>query len=189
MKINTNFYSIGLMAIAIFTGFTSSAQYGYQTITGFGSNPGNLNMYCYVPEGITGKAALVVAMHGCTQNAITYCQQSGWDTLADKHKFYVVYPEQNSANNSLTCFNYYQYPDQDRGMGEAMSIVQMVDYMKAHYSIDTTKIFATGLSAGACMTTVLLATYPDVFAAGAVMSYHIKRHRARQGQIWLASAM
>ncbi|HEX7414261.1 MAG TPA: T9SS type A sorting domain-containing protein, partial [Bacteroidia bacterium] len=36
--------------------------------------------------------------------------------------------------------------------------------------IDTAQIFVTGLSAGACMTNVMLACYPDVFSAGAVMA-------------------
>ncbi|HTA61963.1 MAG TPA: PHB depolymerase family esterase [Bacteroidia bacterium] len=146
------------------------AQTGWQTVSSFGTNPGNLNMYSYVPTGITGKAPLVVVMHGCTQNAITVATQSGWNTLADRHKFFVMYPEQNSANNSSTCFNWFVQGDENRNQGEAYSIKQMVDYMKAHYNIDTTQIFATGLSAGACMTNVMLACYPDVFKAGAVMA-------------------
>ncbi|HXU26876.1 MAG TPA: PHB depolymerase family esterase [Bacteroidia bacterium] len=146
------------------------AQLGWQTVSAFGTNPGNLNMYSYVPTGISGKAPLVVVMHGCTQNAATVAAQSGWSTMADRHKFFVVYPEQKSANNSSTCFNWFLQGDENRNQGEAYSIKQMVDYMKAHYNIDTTQIFATGLSAGACMTNVMLACYPDVFKAGAVMA-------------------
>ncbi len=139
-------------------------------VTGFGTNPANLNMYSYVPAGITGKAPLVVVMHGCTQNATTVAAQSGWNTLANRHKFYVVYPEQISANNSSLCFNWFVTGDIERNQGEAYSIKQMVDYMKAHYGIDTTQVFVTGLSAGACMTNVMMACYPDVFKAGAVMA-------------------
>src|SRR5438445_388554 len=82
------------------------SQTGWSPVTGFGTNPGNLNMYSYVPAGITAKAPLVVVMHGCTQNATTVSQESGWNTLADRHKFYVVYPEQLAANNSSYCFNW-----------------------------------------------------------------------------------
>ncbi len=154
----------------IVVSFTNFAQTGWQPVAGFGTNPGVLNMYSYVPTGIIGKAPLVVVMHGCTQTATVVASQSGWNTLADRHKFFVIYPEQISANNSSTCFNWFLSGDQNRNQGEAGSIKQMVDYMKAHYNIDTTQIFATGLSAGACMTTVMLACYPDVFKAGAVMS-------------------
>ncbi|MEO8760250.1 MAG: PHB depolymerase family esterase [Bacteroidia bacterium] len=159
---------VAILFIAI--SFTNYAQTGWQTVTGFGANPGNLNMYSYVPTGISGSAPLVVVMHGCTQTATMVAVQSGWNTLADRHKFFVVYPEQNSANNSSSCFNWFLTGDQSRNQGEAGSIKQMVDYMKVHYNIDTTQIFATGLSAGACMTTVMLACYPDVFKAGAVMA-------------------
>ncbi|HEY4800742.1 MAG TPA: PHB depolymerase family esterase, partial [Bacteroidia bacterium] len=139
-------------------------------VTGFGTNPGNLNMYKYVPAGITGPAPLVIAMHGCTQNAAQYAQQTGWNKLADRHKFYLVYPEQVSINNSGLCFTWFDTTKASRNKGEALSIKQMRDYMVANYNIDTTKIFVTGLSAGACMTVVMMATYPEIFSKGAEMS-------------------
>ncbi|MBS1647969.1 MAG: PHB depolymerase family esterase [Bacteroidetes bacterium] len=148
----------------------TNAQTGWNAVTSFGSNPGNLNMYSYVPAGITSKAPLVVVMHGCTQTASVVAVQSGWNTMADRHHFCVVYPEQNAANNSNNCFNWFVSGDINRNQGEASSIKQMVDYMKGHYLIDSTQIFVTGLSAGACMTNVMMACYPDVFKAGAPMS-------------------
>ena len=36
---------------------------------GFGSNPGRLDAWTYVPEGLPKGAPLVVVLHGCTQNA------------------------------------------------------------------------------------------------------------------------
>ncbi|HTB05669.1 MAG TPA: PHB depolymerase family esterase [Bacteroidia bacterium] len=140
------------------------------TITGFGTNPGALNMYAYVPTGISGPAALVVAMHGCTENANMYATQTGWNKLADLHKFYVIYPEQVSTNNSSLCFNWFDTTDASRNVGEALSVKQMVDYMKAHYSINASEVYVTGLSAGAAMTAVMMATYPDVFSKGAIMA-------------------
>ena len=158
------------LILVVFTTITTFSQTGWLPVTGFGTNPGSLNMYSYVPTGISAKAPLVLVMHGCTQNATTYAAQSGWNKLADGHKFYVVYPEQNTSNNSNTCFNWFLSGDQNRGQGEAFSIKQMIDYMKTHYTIDTTKIFVTGLSAGACMTNVMMACYPDIFNKGAVMA-------------------
>ena len=146
------------------------AQTGYNAVSGFGANLGNLNMYSYVPTGLSGKAPLVLALHGCGENAALYAAQTGWDKLADEHQFYVVYPEQQVINNSSNCFNWFEPSKASRGQGEALSIKQMVDYMEAHYDIDTGKIFVTGLSAGGCMTTVMLACYPDIFNAGAVMA-------------------
>ena len=159
-----------LFTLLITLSLSSFAQTGWHAVPSFGTNPGNLNMYSYVPTGIVGKAPLVVVMHGCTQTATMVATQSGWNTMADRHKFFVVYPEQNAANNSSSCFNWFVQGDENRNQGEAYSIKQMVDKMKATYNIDTTQIFATGLSAGACMTNVMLACYPDIFKAGAVMA-------------------
>ncbi|ELR70535.1 Poly(3-hydroxyalkanoate) depolymerase C precursor [Fulvivirga imtechensis AK7] len=139
-------------------------------VTNFGSNPGNLAMYVYSPPAVPDNAPLVLALHGCTQSATSYALESGWNSLADSYGFHVIYAEQNSANNSSKCFNWFESQDIARGSGEAASLKSMVDYMKNHYSLDNTSVFVTGFSAGGAMTTVMMATYPDVFAAGAVMS-------------------
>ena len=55
-------------------------------------------------------------------------------------------------------------------MGENESIKQMVDQMKADYSIDGKRVFLSGLSGGAAQTALMLATWPDVFAAGATFA-------------------
>jgi len=148
---------------------TAFAQ-GWQSISSFGSNPGNLNAYSYAPAVMPDEAPLVVVMHGCTQTATSYSNETAWNTLADFHKFYVVYAEQKTANNASSCFNYWEPGDHSRGQGEAKSIKQMVEYMKNNYSIDSSRVFATGLSAGGAMTAVMLSAYPEVFAAGAEMA-------------------
>ena len=139
-------------------------------VTSFGSNPGNLNCYRFVPSGMPANAPLVVVLHGCTQTALEYSTDAAWDTLAQQHKFYVVYAGQNLANNASNCFNYWEAANCYRNQGEALSIKQMTDYMKSNYSIDGSRVFVTGLSAGGAMTAVMLSVYPDVFNAGAVMS-------------------
>lgn len=140
---------------------------GLTQVTGFGSNPGNLLMYTHVPAGMPANAPLVVVMHGCTQTA-SAIEATGWSSAANLYKFYVVYPQQQSANNGSSCFNWFEVGDQARDSGEALSIKQMVDHMKASYSIDASRVYVTGFSAGAYMVPVMLATYPDVFSAGAV---------------------
>jgi poly(hydroxyalkanoate) depolymerase family esterase len=157
------------LAVLLLNGLILRAQ-TIVPVTTFGSNPGALNMYKYVPAGITGPAPLVIAMHGCTETAAQFAAQTGWNKLADLHKFYVIYPEQVSANNSGLCFNWFDTTDVNRGVGEALSIKQMVDYMKTNYNIDPTAIYATGISAGAGMTAVMMAAYPDIIHAGAIMS-------------------
>jgi len=138
-------------------------------VASFGSNPGALEMYEYVPSGLPGNAPLVVVLHGCTQTA-SAMESAGWNALADQYHFAVLYPQQRSANQSLSCFSWYGATDITRTGGEAQSIIQMVDTEISSHAIDTHNVFVTGLSAGAAFTAVMLATYPDRFAAGSIMA-------------------
>jgi poly(hydroxyalkanoate) depolymerase family esterase len=133
-------------------------------------NPGNLRGRGYVPEGLAGPAPLVVVLHGCTQNAAVYDLGAGWSTLADRHGFILLFPEQQRANNPMLCFNWFSANDTQRGMGEAASIRAMIEAMRKAHDIDARRIFVTGLSAGGAMTAVMLATYPELFAAGAIIA-------------------
>jgi len=133
-------------------------------------NPGNLRGRCFVPAGIGRGAALVVVLHGCTQTAAVYDHGSGWSHLADRHGFALLFPEQQRANNMNLCFNWYQPGDAARGQGEAASIRAMVAQMVAAHGLDPARIFVTGLSAGGAMASVMLAAYPEVFAAGAIIA-------------------
>jgi feruloyl esterase len=138
--------------------------------TDFGSNPGNLRMFSYVPPEVAAAPALVVVLHGCTQDAAGYDYGSGWSVLAEEYGFVVVFPEQQDSNNIKRCFNWFQVQDIERGQGEALSIRQMVERAARDHGVDPKKIFVTGLSAGGAMTSTMLATYPEVFAGGAIVA-------------------
>ncbi|QNM83076.1 PHB depolymerase family esterase [Sphingomonas sabuli] len=136
----------------------------------FGSNPGNLTGLVHVPDALPARSPLVVVLHGCTQNAASYDSGSGWSALADEFGFAVLFPEQQRTNNASLCFNWFTPEDTRRGGGEPQSIRQMVAAMVERHDIDPQRVFVTGLSAGGAMTSVMLATYPDVFAGGAIIA-------------------
>lgn len=162
--------------IALFLVTSSYSQGEIEEIKDFGSNPGDLEMYLHRPktevDTIKHRAfrPLVVVLHGCNQSAKTMAEETGWNKLADHFDFYVIYPEQSRFNNPSDCFNWFNEKDIKKNEGESGSIKQMIDHMRKNYGIDTTQIFAYGLSAGAAMTSVLLATYPETFNAGAVLA-------------------
>ena len=125
-------------------------------------------MFKYVPAD--PQPALVVVLHGCTQTAASYDFGAGWSTLADRHGFVLLLPEQQRANNANNCFNWFLPGDTARDRGEALSIRQMIEKTIGAHGIDRRRVFVTGLSAGGAMTSVMLATYPEVFAAGAIIA-------------------
>ncbi|CAN5426612.1 PHB depolymerase family esterase [soil metagenome] len=139
-------------------------------LEGFGTDPGALRAYFHVPPQVAPGCPLVVVLHGCTQSAAGYDHGSGWSALADRFGFAVLFAEQRRANNLNLCFNWFSPGDIRREEGEARSIAEMVAAMIARHPIDPRRVFVTGLSAGGAMTAVMLATYPEVFAAGAVIA-------------------
>ena len=146
------------------------APYGLVPMNEFGRNPGNLHALMHIPAGLTVGAPLVVVLHGCTQSAGAYDRGSGWSALADRFGFAVLYPEQQRGNNPNLCFNWFVPADTRRGSGEAESIREMVAAAIERHRLDASRVFVTGLSAGGAMTSVMLATHPEVFAAGAIIA-------------------
>jgi poly(hydroxyalkanoate) depolymerase family esterase len=139
-------------------------------ITDFGSNPGELRMLLRVPEKLPPSPALLVGLHGCTQSSESYDAGAGWSILAERCGLLTLFPEQQASNNLNLCFNWYAADDTGRDSGEAHSVRQMIDHAIAVYGIDRSRIFVTGLSAGGAMTSSLLAAYPELFAAGAIVA-------------------
>lgn len=136
----------------------------------FGDNPGGLKMFSYVPAQRQTLVPLVVVLHGCGQSAADYDTGAGWSTLAKQFGFALLLPEQQRANNAQRCFNWFEADDITRDHGEVASIRQMIARMVSERAIDPKRIFITGLSAGGAMTMAVLATYPEVFAGGAVIA-------------------
>ena len=176
--------TLWMMILSLF--LSSLAQAAALTpVDEFGNNPGKLRMYEYVPQGLKEGSPLVVVLHGCGQSAELYGQGAGWVALADRFGFALVLPEQQESNNPSKCFNWFNgfawgdyFPwnyqwygsDIDRDNGEAASIVAMLGSALRKHRLDPQRVFITGLSGGGAMTAVMLATYPERFAGGAVIA-------------------
>ncbi|MEO7239908.1 MAG: PHB depolymerase family esterase [Sphingomicrobium sp.] len=131
---------------------------------------GSLKAKAYIPDGLPRGAPLVVVLHGCTQNPAGYDRSAGWSQAADELGFALLCPEQSRANNPNLCFNWYLPQHAARGRGEPDEIRQMIVAMQSRHGTDPARTFVTGLSAGGAMTAVMLATYPELFAGGAVIA-------------------
>ncbi len=139
-------------------------------VAAFGSNPGHLRMLEYVPARLPADSPLVVVLHGCLQSAVDFDRASGWTSLAREKGFAVLFAEQRQSNNSNLCFNWFRPSAVARDRGELMSIRQMIDDMCRRHPIAPEHIYVQGLSAGGAMASALLATYPERFAAGQIVS-------------------
>ncbi|MEP7453407.1 PHB depolymerase family esterase [Phyllobacterium sp. SB3] len=139
-------------------------------LTDFGTNPGQLHAWSYMPDTLATNAPLVVVLHGCTQSASDYDIGSGWSKLAEEYGFALLYPEQQRTNNPNLCFNWFSKNDTRREDGEVFSIAQMIEILVKRHSLNRKRIYVTGLSAGGAMAAAMLAAYPEIFNSGAIVA-------------------
>ncbi|QJQ94877.1 MULTISPECIES: PHB depolymerase family esterase [Halomonadaceae] len=150
---------------------TSSESHDRLTVLKkFGTDPGSLHADTYIPKNFPKNGPLVVVLHGSIQSAESYNRGSGWSALADECGIALLYPEQRKTNNPLSSFNWFKSGDTRRGGGEPLSIRHMIKQVVDDHAIDPSRVFITGMSSGGAMASVMLATYPEVFAGGAIIA-------------------
>ncbi len=143
----------------------------------------------YIPDGYTPgqPMPLVLGLHGCLQNPSQFAGASRLNQKADQEGFIVVYPNQATWANPSQCWNFMLTINQSRGSGEPAAVMKMVNWVRSHYSVDSHHMYVMGVSAGAALTSIMMACYPDVFAAGAVEAGPM--YKAAVGPITAAAAM
>jgi poly(hydroxyalkanoate) depolymerase family esterase len=158
---------LGLAAAALTTAPAAQAA-SLVTVSSFGNNPGGLNMSLFVPDSLPAKPAVLVVVHYCGGSAQAMYNGTQFDELASRYGYIVVYPQVNRPGG---CFDVGSKQALTHGgASDPTSIVSMVRYVQQRYTTDTSRVFVAGTSSGAMMTQVLLATNPDVFAAGAAFA-------------------
>ncbi|MDB4968346.1 MAG: phbZ, partial [Myxococcales bacterium] len=120
----------------------------------------------YIPSSYANQPMpLVLMLHGCTQDPDQFATGSQMNAVAETNGFIVVYPDQPSATQQLKCWQWWDPAHQKRGGGEPAELVGLVDHVAGKYAVDGARVFTAGLSAGAAMSVILGATYPDRFDA------------------------
>ena len=159
-----------MLAPARLSASIGTALAGVTEVSQFGGNPGRLRMLVYKPPRLPAGAPLIVVLHGCGQFAAPFATDAGWIAFAQERRLALLLPEQSASNHHGRCFNWYRTDDVARGRGEALSIRHMVSAAVKRFRSDPRRVFIAGFSAGGAMTAALLAAYPAVFAAGAVVA-------------------
>ncbi|NND34821.1 MAG: T9SS type A sorting domain-containing protein [Saprospiraceae bacterium] len=111
---------------------------------------------------------LIIAMHGGFGSAANLQNQSGLSLKADAEGFMVVYPEgvRDGILNIRTwnagwCCGFAS----TSGVDDVGFINALLDTLYSRYSIDTSRVFATGMSNGGFMSYRLACEIPDRIAA------------------------
>ncbi len=125
---------------------------------------GTRTYYLYVPSTGAAGEPLMVWLHGCG-GPLTQKAGHALAEVAEEDGFSLIYPDQSVADNVGDCWNWYLPADNKRGVGEASIIAGITTSVRDELGSDPSRVYIGGYSAGGAMTTVMGATYPDLYAA------------------------
>jgi polyhydroxybutyrate depolymerase len=138
---------------------------------GFVSSGEERTYRLYVPKSYdrARPTPLVISMHGAGLWGTLQMEMSQWNAVADEHGFIVVYPSGVGGRGPRA----WRAGGGDSSARDVRFIAQLIDTLSASYTIDTTRIYADGLSNGGGMAFLLSCTLSDRIAAvGLVAAAH-----------------
>lgn len=120
--------------------------------------------HLHVPEGIdtTGPRPLVVALHRFTETGPAMARMTGFNAIADREGFYVVYPDGYRRS-----FNFVG----DERADDVGFLAALIEELAGAFAIDRERVYLTGASNGGFLAYRVACERPELFAAMApVMS-------------------
>jgi len=129
----------------------------------------NRTYYLYVPSQYDGskKVPLVLALHPAGGTGFLFELSTGWMHLAEGNDFIVAYPDGGIGYAFGFRWNVYKWGESPDDFGFLMALISQ---LKSDYQIDSSRIYMTGHSSGASMTTTFALRNANVLAAIAPVS-------------------
>ncbi len=125
----------------------------------------------YLPKGYSENQQypLILVLHGCKQDHLCIQDISGFDAIADREGVIVVYPfvTTYSGMRNSNCWGWWLTRQRQRGRGEVSDLHRIAEEVSELYSVDEKRRHICGLSSGAAMSVVSLASYSDFWTSGA----------------------
>ncbi len=131
----------------------------------------NRDYIVHAPAGLPENAPLVLALHPLSGSGSSYQSMSGWNPVADKEKFVVVYP----TGITMISMGGSSLPGWDiTGQSDVNFMLALIDTMVARYKIDRKRVYSTGYSMGGMLSYVLACQKSDKIAAiGSIAGYPV----------------
>ncbi len=128
----------------------------------------------HVPTGYDGLSPLplVMVLHGCLQTHLDIRRISGFDAIADREGFLLVYPYITSYRGlrGRNCWGWWFRNEITPGQGEVEDLWRIIEEVRGRYPVDPRRIHVTGLSAGGGMAVAMMVAHVDRIASGAVVA-------------------
>lgn len=131
----------------------------------------------YKPKGLPASAPLVVMLHGGFGSGAQAEKSYGWDGLADSSKVIVAYPDGLNRAWNVNGGGCCGRPAKE-GVGDVGFITAAVADIERNVSIDTSRVYATGMSNGAIMSFTLACETGIFVAIGPIAGTQLNQCRS-----------
>jgi|SRR6185369_4728962 len=122
----------------------------------------------HVPRGIVRSkpVPLVISLHGAGGWPVQQMEFSGWNRVADREGFIVVYP----AGIESFGPRIWHTGNEERAARDVRFIADLIDKLESQYAVDPDRVYVNGLSNGGGMSFALSCTMSERIAAVGLVS-------------------
>ncbi len=151
--------------MALGLGQPARSQSGDVQTIAFGLGGHDRSFLLYQPRGLSGQRPLVLVIHGGgdTARGMMRLTRERWNALADRHGFYVVYP--NSLDRLWDFGEGRVSASLNPRVDDLTYFRTVIATVQSRVSVDSSRIFATGLSRGGQASFYLACNLPGEIRA------------------------